>query len=58
MKIRDRVDYLRGLKALLSASIMMNALIIQHNLIGAHTTIDEVPCNRTRQELDLGEISG
>jgi len=55
MKIKGRVDDFRGLKALWSAPIMMNALVIQHNFIEAHTTIDEVPCNRAGQELDLGE---
>jgi transposase-like protein len=55
MKIKDRVDDFRGLKALWSAPILMNALIIQHNFIEAHTTIKEVPCNRAGQELDLGE---
>lgn len=55
MKIKDRVDDFRGLKALWSAPILINALVIQHNFIEAHTTIDEVPCNRAGQELDLGE---
>ncbi len=55
MKIKDRVLDFRGLKALWSAPIIMNALVIQHNFIEAHTTIDEVPCNRAGQELDLGE---
>ena len=55
MKIKDRVDDFRGLKALWSAPILMNALIIQHNFIEAHTTIDEVPCNRAGQDLNLGE---
>ena len=55
MKIKDRVDDFRGLKALWSAPILINALIIQHNFIEAHTTIDEVPCNRAGQELNLGE---
>ncbi len=55
MKIKDRVDDFRGLKALWSAPILMNALIIQHNFIEAHTTLDEVPCNRAGQELNLGE---
>lgn len=55
MKIKDRVNDFRGLKALWSAPIMMNALVIQHNFIEAHTTIDEVPCNRAGQELDLEE---
>ncbi|MBS3074392.1 IS1/IS6 family transposase [Candidatus Pacearchaeota archaeon] len=55
MKIKDRANDFRGLKALWSAPILMNALIIQHNFIEAHTTLDEVPCNRAGQELDLGE---
>ena len=55
MKIKDRVDDFRGLKALWSAPILMNALIIQHNFIEAHTTLDEVPCNRAGQDLNLGE---
>jgi len=55
MKLKDRIDDFRGLKALWSAPIMMTALVIQHNFIEAHTTIDEVPCNRAGQELDLGE---
>jgi len=54
MKIKDRVDDFRGLKALWSAPILMNALIIQHNFIEAHTTLDEVPCNKAGQELNLG----
>jgi len=33
----------------------MNALIVQHNTIEAHITLDEVPCNRAGQELDLEE---
>ena len=55
MKIKDRVLDFRGLKALWSAPILMNALVIQHNFIEAHTTLDEVPCNRAGQNLDLGE---
>ena len=55
MKIKDRVDDFRGLKALWSAPILMNALIIQHNFIEAHTTLEEVSCNRAGQELELGE---
>ncbi|MBS3105157.1 IS1/IS6 family transposase [Candidatus Woesearchaeota archaeon] len=31
MKIKDRVDDFRGIKALWSAPILMNALVIQHN---------------------------
>ena len=55
MKIKDRVDDFRGLKALWSAPILLMGIVIQHNFIEAHTTIDEVPCNRAGQKLDLGE---
>src|SRR3989338_8661446 len=55
MKIKDRVDDFRGLKALWSAPILMNALIIQHNFIEAHTTLDEVPCERAGANLNLGD---
>ena len=55
MKIKDRVDDFRGLKALWSAPILMSALIIQHNFIEAHTTLDEVPCNRAGQKLNFGD---
>ena len=55
MKIKDRVDDFRGLKALWSAPIIMTSLVIQHNFIEAHTTINEIPCNRAGQELELGD---
>ena len=55
MKIKDRVDDFRGLKALWSAPIMMLAITIQHNFIEAHTTIDDVPCERAGVNLELGE---
>jgi transposase-like protein len=55
MKIKDRVNDFRGLKALWSAPIMMAAIVIQHNFIEAHTTIDEVPCERAGVNLNLGE---
>ena len=55
MKNKDRVIDFRGLESLWSAPILMNALVIQHNFIEAHTTIDEVPCNLAGQELDLGK---
>jgi hypothetical protein len=55
LKIKDRVYDFRGFKALWSAPILMTALVIQHNFIEAHTTLDEIPCNRAGQELDLGE---
>jgi len=55
MKIKDRVDDFRGLKALWSAPIMMNALVIQHNFIENHSTTNEVPCETAGVNLDLGE---
>lgn len=55
MKIKDRVIDFRGLKALWSAPILMNALVIQHNFIEAHTTLDGVPCERAGVNLDLGD---
>jgi len=55
MKIKDRVDDFRGLKALWSAPILMNALVIQHNFIEAHTTINKVPCEEAGANLILGE---
>ena len=55
MKIKDRVRDFRGLKALWSAPILMTAIIIQHNFIEAHTTINEVPCEVAGANLNLGE---
>ena len=55
MKLKDRVDDFRGLKALWSAPILMNALIIQHNFIEAHTTLEDVPCERAGANLNLGD---
>ena len=55
MKIKDRVLDFRGLKALWSAPILMNAIVIQHNFIENHSTTDEVPSERAGQNLNLGE---
>ena len=55
MKIKDRVLDFRGLKALWSAPILMNAIVIQHNFVEAHTTINEVPCEKAGVNLGLGE---
>lgn len=55
MKIKDRVHDFRGLKALWSAPILMTAIVIQHNFIEAHTTIDEVPCEVAGTNLNLEE---
>jgi len=55
MKIKDRVDDFRGLKALWSAPIIMAGLTIQHNFIEEHTTTGENPCAMAGQDLDLGD---
>ena len=55
MKIKDRVDDFRGLKALWSAPIIMVGLTIQHNFIEEHTTTGENPCSSAGQDLDLGD---
>lgn len=55
MKIKDRVNDFRGLKALWSAPILMTALVIQHNFIEGHTTLKAVPCERAGVGLELGE---
>ncbi len=44
MKIKDRVDDFRGLKALWSAPILLAGIVLQHNFIEAHTTTGKVPC--------------
>lgn len=55
MKIKDRVLDFRGLKALWSAPILLNAIVIQHNFIETHTTINEIPCETVVVKLPLGE---
>jgi len=55
MKIKDRVHNFRGLKALWSAPILMNAIIIQHNFIESHTTTKEIPCDTAGTYLGLEE---
>lgn len=55
MKIKDRVDDFRGLKALWSAPILLTGLVIQHNFIEEHTTLQEHPCMSAGQDLDLGD---
>ena len=55
MKIKDRVNDFRGLKALWSAPIIMAGLVIQHNFIEEHCTTKRVPCELAGQKLDLGE---
>ena len=55
MKIKDRVEDFRGLKALWSAPILMLGLTIQHNFIEPHTSTNRVPCELAGQKLELGE---
>ena len=43
-KIKDRTIDFRSLKALWSAPILMQGIILQHNFIEAHTTTGKVPC--------------
>lgn len=54
-KVKDRVDDFRGLKALWSAPILMNGIILQHNWIEAHTTTGKVPCSLAGMDYDLGK---
>lgn len=53
-KIKDRVDDFRGLKALWSAPILMQGIILQHNFIEAHTTTGQVPCELAGLKLEAG----
>ena len=55
MKIKDRVNDFRGLKALWSAPIIMMGLTIQHNFIEEHTTTGIQPCCLAGQDLELGD---
>lgn len=53
-KIKDRVDDFRGLKALWSAPILLNGIVIQHNFIESHTTTGQVPSELAGLKLSLG----
>lgn len=55
MKIKDRVDDFRGLKALWSAPILMAGIVLQHNFIEAHTTTGVVPCELANLKIDVGQ---
>ena len=52
MKIKDRVDDFRGLKALWSAPILLMGIVLQHNYIESHTTTGRIPSELAG--LDLG----
>ena len=54
MKVKDRVQDFRGLKALWSAPILMQGIIIQHNFIEAHTTTGQVPSELAGIKQELG----
>lgn len=53
-KIKDRVDDFRGLKALWSAPILMQGIILQHNYIEAHTTTGKIPAELAGLKLEAG----
>ncbi len=54
-KIKDRVRNFRTLKALWSAPILMQGIVLQHNFIEAHTTTGRVPCELAGLRLETGE---
>ena len=54
MKIKDRVNDFRGLKALWSAPIILTGLVIQHNFIEQHSSTKKVPCELAGQKLEIG----
>ena len=51
MKIKDRVHDFRGLKALWSAPILLQGLVLQHNFIEKHSTTNKVPCELAGQKI-------
>ena len=55
MKIKDRVNDFRGLKALWSAPILLAGIVLQHNYIEAHTTTGVVPCELANLKMELGQ---
>jgi len=54
-KIKDRVDDFRGLKALWSAPILMQGIILQHNFIEAHTTTGIIPAELAGIQIEIEE---
>lgn len=54
-KFKDRVHLFRGLKAIWSAPILLNGIVIQHNFIEEHTTLRDYPCERAGLKLDVGQ---
>lgn len=55
MKIKDRVDDFRGLKALWSAPLLMAGIVLQHNFIEEHTSTGVVPCELAKLKMQTGE---
>lgn len=53
-KIKDRVDDFRGIKALWSAPILMQGIILQHNYIEQHTTTGQIPSELAGVKLETG----
>ena len=53
-KIKDRVDDFRGLKALWSAPILLQGIILQHNFVENHTTTGHLPCELVGLKLNVG----
>lgn len=54
MKVKDRVDDFRGLKALWSAPILLQGIILQHNYIESHTTTGQIPAELAGLKLNVG----
>lgn len=55
MKLKDRINDFRGLKALWSAPILLQGLVLQHNFIESHTTTRKIPCELAGQHLTTKE---
>ncbi len=53
-KLKDRIKDFRSLKALWSAPTIILGLVIQHNFIERHCTINTYPCELANLNLDLG----
>lgn len=53
-KIKDRVRNFRGFKALWSAPILLNGLVLQHNYIECHTTTGKIPSEIASINLECG----
>jgi transposase-like protein len=54
-KIKDRVNDMRGLKALWSAPILLAGIVLQHNFIEEHTTTRQIPCTLAGLDLQTGQ---